>query len=60
MQEQQKEIEALKMELREQRDLIRKVSAKVGATKLPKLATTTILERAYPTEFNLGLLRCLA
>ena len=39
VQEQQKEIEALKMELREQRDLIRKVSAKVVATKLPKLAT---------------------
>jgi len=39
VQEQQKEIEALKMELREQRDLIRKVSAKVEATKLPKLAT---------------------
>jgi endosialidase-like protein len=39
VQEQQKEIQALKMELREQRDLIRKVSAKVEATKLPKLAT---------------------
>jgi hypothetical protein len=39
VQEQQKEIEALKMELREQRVLIRKVSAKVEATKLPRLAT---------------------
>jgi hypothetical protein len=39
VQEQQKEIEAFKMELREQRVLIRKVSAKVEATKLPRLAT---------------------
>ena len=42
-------IQALKMELREQRNLILQVSAKVEATKLPKLATN-ILDRAYPTE----------
>jgi hypothetical protein len=39
VQEQQKEIETLKTELREQRDLIQKVSAKVETTELAGLAT---------------------
>jgi hypothetical protein len=39
VQEQQKEIEALKTELKEQRDLIQKVNAKVETTELAELAT---------------------